>query len=208
MFLLKKENLDKAVELLKKGKILIFPTETSYGLGCDATNQKAVDKIFKIKGRQTDKPLLVVAPTVESARKYLEWSDILEKISSKRWPGPITVVGKYKINNSKIEKLKLSDGVVAKDGTVAVRVSAHPVCKFLSEKLGSPLVATSANLSEAGDIYDSADAIKIFENREFKPDAILDYGRVPFRKPTTIVSVIKKKLKILRQGEINVLHNP
>ncbi|MFA5175470.1 MAG: L-threonylcarbamoyladenylate synthase [Patescibacteria group bacterium] len=208
MFLLKKENLDKAVELLKKGKILIFPTETSYGLGCDATNQKAVDKIFKIKGRQTDKPLLVVAPTVELAKKYLEWSDILEKISSKRWPGPITVVGKYKINNSKTEKLKLSDGVAAKDGTVAMRVSDHPVCKFLSEKLGSPLVATSANLSEAGDIYDSADAIKIFENREFKPDAILDYGRVPFCKPTTIVSVIEKKIKILRQGEMNVLHNP
>jgi len=195
-------NQTEALDYLKSGKTIIFPTETSYGLGCDATNQKAVNKIFKIKGRRPDKPLLVVVPTVEMARKYLEWSPLLEKLSLKYWPGPFTVVSKVKVKSEKLKVGELAKGVVGSNGTVAVRVSSADAPKYLSEKLGRPVVATSANISDAGDAYDSEELIKTYEGREFQPDAIIDAGVLPHNPPTTIVSVVGEELKVLRQGAI------
>lgn len=78
------------------GKTFILPTETSYGLCCDATNAEAVERIFTIKERKSDKPLLIILPTVAMAKQVLVWNDLLEKISTKYWPGPLTVVGTYK----------------------------------------------------------------------------------------------------------------
>ena len=193
-------NKEKALEYLKSGKIIIFPTETSYGLGCDAANQEAVGRIFKIKGRRPDKPLLVVVPTIEMAKEYLEWNENLDRLS-KRWPGPLTVVAEYKKFRNK-EIKKLSDGVVGQDNTVAVRVTNAEIPKYLSESLGRPVVATSANLADAGDVYSSQELIKVYENREFQPDAIVDFGILPPNPPTTIVSVVGEELKVLRQGVV------
>ncbi|MBI5729123.1 MAG: Sua5/YciO/YrdC/YwlC family protein [Candidatus Magasanikbacteria bacterium] len=252
-------NLAELVVDLLSGKTIVFPTETSYGLGCDATNQAAVDKIFKIKGRKSDKPLLVVVPTVEMARKYLAWSDLLGTLAKKYWPGPLTVVGLYvpplfkegiegwsrtngkrllgfirtigmrselRKNKTKAEKLceiyntattarphptlhlkgeeTLADGVVSSEGTVAIRVTANPLLKSITEKLGKPLVATSANVADGGDSYSAESVIAQFQNRAVQPDIILDYGELPKRPPTTIVSVIGGKFKVFRQGEQEV----
>ena len=224
------EQLLTAVEALQNGQTIVFPTETSYGLGCDAANQDAVNKIFKIKGRQSDKPLLVVMPTVEMAKKYLVWNDLLEDLSKKYWPGPLTVVGEYlslrgALSDEAIPKFgsasegiaalpavarndSLAFGVVSPSNTIAVRVTNHPVLKFLSEKLGRPVVATSANLAGAGDIYDSK---KIIEKPSFAtsiggamPDILIDGGVLPQNPPTTIVSVVENNIKILRQGQIKI----
>ena len=92
MQILSPDQLEEAAVMLKKGKILVFPTETSYGLGCDATNQSAVDKIFKIKERSADKPLMMVVPEVEMAKKYLAWNSLVDRVAIKYWPGPVTVV--------------------------------------------------------------------------------------------------------------------
>lgn len=188
MKIINQDNLSEAVVALQAGNTVVFPTETSYGLGCDSTNQEAVDKIFQIKGRKNDKPLLVVVPSVEMAKKYLVWNDLLEDLSKKYWPGPLTVVGNGH---------DLAVGVVASDGTIAVRVTNHPIAKFLSEKLGLPVVATSANLADAGDIYDS-------KQIEVKPDILIDGGVLPQNPPTTIVSVVDNHLKILRQGQTKI----
>lgn len=199
MKVIDQKNLAEAVEALQEGQTIVFPTETSYGLGCDATNQNAVNKIFKIKGRKGDKPLLVVVPTVEMAKKYLVWNDLLEKLSGNYWPGPLTMVGKVKSLKSKVQSL--ASGVVAPDNTIAVRVTNHPIAKFLSEKLGGPVVATSANLADAGDIYDSKKIEEAFSSKSSKPDILIDGGVLPQNPPTTIVSVIDGNLKILRQGQ-------
>lgn len=193
----------EALDYLQSGKIIIFPTETSYGLGCDACDQKAVDKIFQIKGRRPDKPLLVVVPTVEMAKEYLVWNDKLEKLS-KLWPGALTVVSKLKVKSEKVKVSELAKGVVGTDGTVAVRVTNAEIPKYLSEQLGRPVVATSANLADAGDIYDSQELIKMYEDREFQPDAIIDAGVLPHNPPSTIVSVVNDKLKVLRQGKLEI----
>ncbi len=222
-------NLAQIVSELLNGKTLVFPTETSYGLGCDATNQEAVDRIFKIKGRRNNKPLLVVVPTVEMARRYVMWNELLEKIASKYWPGAVTVVGEYLSLRAKRSNLPvmaigsesrgiatspdanraprndtLVAGVVSQDNTLAIRVTAHPLLKSITEKLGRPLVATSGNIADTGDIYTAAEIIAQFENREVQPDIILNYGELPRHKPTTIVSAVSSKLEIIRQGEVVV----
>ena len=192
MKVISNNQLSIAVKYLKQGKILVFPTETSYGLGCDATNQNAVNKIFKIKGRQSDKPLLVVIPSVEMAKKYLVWNDLLSDLSKKYWPGPLTIVSEYN------KKENLATGVVASDNTVAVRVTNNPIAKFLSEKLGRPVVATSANLADAGEVYDP-------KKIEIKTDIIVNGGVLPHNPPTTIVSVVNNNLQILRQGQLQII---
>ncbi len=190
-------NLAQIVSEILNGKVLVFPTETSYGLGCDATNQQSVDKIFKIKGRTDDKPLLVVVDSVESAKKYLCWNKTLEKLAQKYWPGPLTIVGEYVGGN-------LAKGVVGKDNTIAVRVSAFPLIQSITSKIHRPLVATSANLAGEPSLFDSQEIVKVFSDKENMPDIILNYGVLPKSEPTTLVSVIGNKIKILRQGSVIV----
>ena len=98
----------------------------------------------------------------------------------------------------------LANGVVSDAGTLAVRVTAHPVVKFLSEKLGRPLVATSANIAGAGEIYDSQKLVKVFSTRAVQPDALVDNGLLPHHLPTTLVRIRQGKLEILRQGEVKI----
>jgi len=194
-------NQFQALEYLQAGKTVIFPTETSYGLGCDATNQTAVNKIFKIKNRRLDKPLLMVVSTIEMVKEYLEWTQLFQNLADKYWPGPLTVVGRLKFQNSIKSKI-LASGVVTQNGTVAVRVTNAEVPKYLSEKLGRPIVATSANIANAGDVYDSAELIKMYAGHESQPDIIITAGVLPSNLPSTIVSVIEGELKILRQGSL------
>lgn len=200
MKILKDCYLAEIITELFAGKTIIFPTETSYGLGCDATSQAAVNTIFDIKGRSDDKPLLIVVPTIEMAKKFIVWNNTIERLASKFWPGPLTVVGIAQPNAG------LASGVVSKSGTVAVRVTASPVAKFLSESLGRPLVATSGNISGAGDVYSADQAAQMFASVTNQPDIILDGGELPKRLPTTLVDASQDKIIVLRQGEIKIDH--
>lgn len=113
-------NLAQLVADILNGQTVVFPTETSYGLGCCATNQAAVDRVFKIKGRPSDKPLLVVVPSVEAAKEYLVWNELLEKVADKYWPGGLTVVGEYRRNPLLVFPLKRGGGLASppfKEGT-------------------------------------------------------------------------------------------
>ena len=199
MQITKECNLAQTVVDLLDGKTIVFPTETSYGLGCDATNQTAVDRVFAIKGRKSGKPLLVVVPNVEMAKKILVWNDTLEKLAQKYWPGPLTVVGEYKESEP-----ALARGVVVNDKTVAVRVTAHPLLVSITEKINRPLVATSANLADRGDIYSFEKIVDQFGHRSRQPDVLMDYGVLPKHKPTTIVKVLESGFEVVRSGEITV----
>lgn len=215
MKILSECNLAQLVIDLLDGQTVVFPTETTYGLGCDATNRAAVENIFKIKGRRPDKPLLVVVPTIEMAKKYLVWSPALDQIAAKYWPGPLTIVGEYarpekdsentKILRSAQDDIKdLAPGVVSSDNTLAIRVSAHLFIKSVTEKLGRPLVATSANIADAGELFSSDDVVAQFKDRAFQPDIILNNGILPKHLPTTIVRVRADQFEILRQGELTI----
>lgn len=201
MLVFKKDEIEKIAAFVKEGKVIIFPTETSYGMGCDAANQSAVDKIFQIKARAPGKPLLVVAPSATVAKKYLIWNGMLETIAKKYWPGALTVVGKYR---RPWFFGKLARGVVGADGTVAVRVTADAWLKNFCEKLNKPLVATSANLAGKGNLYDPHAIEKQFSGLAVVPDGIVDGGSLPVRPSSTVVSVIENQIQVLRQGEVKL----
>ena len=201
MIILKITETEKIIAALKLGQTIVFPTETSYGLGVDATNREAVKKIFKIKERAAGKPLLVVMSSIVAAKKYLRWSEPLNKLAQKYWPGALTVVGKY---HRRWLGKNLVPGVVTEAGTVAVRVPAESWLQALTVKLGRPLVATSANLSGTGEIYEPQKIIQSFAGKNFQPDLLVDRGVLPPHQPTTLVDVTKKQLQILRQGELKI----
>ncbi len=192
-------DLSLVVTKIKQGATLIFPTETSYGLGCDAANVDAVNKIFAIKGRDPSKPLLVVVPTVAMAQRYLEWNKTLERLAQKYWPGPLTIVGRY---HHTPNTPSLASGVVATNGTVAVRVTKYPYLRDLTRVLDKPLVATSANEAGQPPLYDSALAEALCAQLSVEPDIIVDAGSLPRTSATTLVSVVDDAVQILRQGEL------
>ena len=195
--------LDKnVIDALQSGQVLVYPTETCYGLGGDATNSDVVEKIYKIKQRLEEKPFLVVVPDVAMAMEYLEWGPQLDEIASRYWPGPLTVVGGVRLSEFGVRNL--ANGVVAPDGTIAVRVTAHPVAAELARALGRPLISTSANISGREPSYSADDIIKMFEGRENQPDILIDCGVLFQNPPTTIVSIVGGEIEVLRKGSVEV----
>ena len=193
---IKKADTKKIAKDLLVGRTIIYPTETCYGLGCDGTNQGAVDNIFEIKKRQKEKPLLVVMASVAMAREYVLWNPLLQKLSAMFWPGPLTVVADIAYEN------RLANGVKSVDNTLAFRITDHPFARALSTDLGAPVVATSANISSMGSPYDITHVTDMFVNEKIQPDIVIDAGDLPHKLDSTIVSVQKNSLRILRQGEL------
>lgn len=181
---------------LKDGVTIVYPTETCYGLGCDATNPEAVERIFAIKERREDKPLLVVVPDLASILEYVEWNPLLGRLADKYWPGPLTVVVPVKAGT------KLPPGVVGSDHTIAFRVTSHPLAEAISRELGSPLVSTSANISGGVNPYDSAAVTGAFADKPTSPDILIDAGMLPQQLPSTIVKLDGDAVKVIRQGEL------
>ncbi|MDP2917950.1 MAG: L-threonylcarbamoyladenylate synthase [bacterium] len=183
-----------AARYLKNGGVVAYPTETSYGLGVLATDAAAVRRLFILKGRSQRKSLSVITGSLARAKKIAKFNSLALALAKKYWPGPLTLVLPVRA------RARLASGVV-KDGTVALRVSSHPVALALTKKLGAPIVATSANRSGAP---------ACFSIREFKKQFpkhqnifLLDIGALPHRVPSTMI-ISNKKLTILRQGKIRV----
>lgn len=194
-----KDVLESTLEVLKKGGVIVYPTETCYGLGCDATNEEAVERIFKIKEREKNKPVLVIAENKEKFFEYVEWNETIEELTRAYWPGALTIVASLKERASHT----LAKGVIGSGGTIAFRVTSHPFAARLAQKLGRPLVSTSANLSSYPNPYDIKYVTSMFEGGEVVPDLIINAGDLPHQSPSTIVQVdAEGNKKVLRQGEI------
>jgi len=186
----------EAVKRLRAGHLVIYPTETAYALGADATNQKATRKIFQVKSRNKSKSLSLIVASLAMAEKYAKFSSSAKQLAKKYWPGPLTIVVPAKTKS-------IAESVISKDKTVAIRVSSHPLARLLSQRLRHPLVATSANLSGHSNIYSARSLKKSFAGA---PETIylLFGGTLPRRRPSTIVVLKNGKLIVLRQGSIKV----
>jgi L-threonylcarbamoyladenylate synthase len=186
------DRIDEAVAILKSGGVIAFPTETFYGLGADARNEAAIDKIFGIKGRDFKNPILVVI----GARDHLDAfaADIPEKarkLMDRFWPGPLTIVFRAAAS--------VSPKLTAGSGKIGIRLTSHPIAAELSGKLGGPVTATSANLSGAPECSSAEEVISQLKG---KLDGIVDGGRTPGGKGSTIVDVTSHPPKLLREGMI------
>ncbi len=182
-----KKGLLKAVRVLRKGGLLVYPTETAYGLGCDATSAKAVKKIYAVKGRGTNKPLSVIFGSMQIAKKYVSLDKPARLLMRKFMPGPLTLVTR--------PKRKLAG---SPKNEIAFRIPSSEFALALAKKLKKPVTATSANISGKKPVYTFKDAFAIFNN---KIDAIVDAGNLPERRVSTIFSL--GSMSILRKGAIS-----
>lgn len=133
--------ITQAADLLNKGKLVAFPTETVYGLGAIATSDTAVASIYKAKGRPSFNPLIAHVSSIEMAKKYVKWNEMAEALAKAFWPGPLTLVLPRRSD------CKLSYLISAGLETVAIRMPNHPMALELIEKTGIPIAAPSANKS-------------------------------------------------------------
>lgn len=192
-FVDKSNNYEQAVDILKNGGVVAFPTETVYGLGAIATDEQAVDKIFKAKGRPSDNPLIVHIGTQKEVEKYaVNITHDAELLMDAFWPGPLTLVFERKPN-------VIASNVTPNVETVGVRMPDHPVALGLLRALQAPLAAPSANRSgkpsptEAAHVYkDLAGLIPL----------ILDGGRTGIGLESTVIDMTTVPPLILRPGGV------
>ena len=181
--------IQKAAQIINKGGIVIFPTDTVYGIGCDPYNQKAVLSLYKIKKREKTKPLPVIGYSKKELEKIAEFNDKAEKIAEMFWPGPITLILKVKDEN-----IKKSLGLGKK---IAVRVPNNQ-CVLSLLKECKLLVATSANISGTTSLTDPNDCKRDLNGY----DLLIDGGILSDNGESTIVEIDENKLRVVRSGSV------
>lgn len=183
--------IDKIVQKLKNGEIIIVPTDTVYGIIADVYNDKAVERVFKVKNRIHSKPFLILVSNMEMLKEVTKEIQNTElEIMNRFWPGPLTILLR--------KTHKISDLVTASSDYVAVRMPDNKLLVDIIEKLGRPVIAPSANISGSP----SAHCIEqIGEKLKQDVDLIIDRGNLKSCE-STIVKVENSKIKILREGMI------
>jgi len=177
----------KASKIIKNGGIVVFPTDTVYGIGCNPYNKEAIQRIYKIKLREISKSLPILAFSKEVAAKIVEFDKNSEKIAQKIWPGPLTLI--LKLTD---EKLKASLNVIDK---IAIRVPKHQCVLELLKKCNF-VIGTSANISGTGPFRNPQEC---YQNiHDF--DLFLDGGIITSEGESTIIEFEEGKLKIHREG--------
>jgi L-threonylcarbamoyladenylate synthase len=184
-------SIDEAARLIREGELVAFPTETVYGLGGDATNERAVAKIFEAKGRPQFNPLISHVLDAGEARRLVEWSDIADKLAARFWPGPLTLV-LPRATNSPIALL-----ATAGLDTAAVRAPAHPMAQALIRAAGRPIAAPSANRSGA---VSPTRAEHVAESLGGRVKLILDGGPCEVGLESTVLDLTTAMPTLLRPG--------
>ena len=194
--------LPEIAAALRAGKIIAYPTETLYGLGCDAANARAAAKIFQIKGRASAKALPVLVSSPAMAQKYFCFTPLAKKLAKKYWPGPLTIVVDYNAQGKRFFKKSINQNSF----DAGVRFSGNAFATALVRKLGAPLVATSANASGKPAALSAPEVFNYFKKRKHQPDIIVDGGALKPSKGSTVVDARDCNLKILRQGDLEIRH--
>lgn len=183
--------LRRAAAALRAGGLVAFPTETVYGLGADATDDRAVALIFEAKARPRFNPLIVHVPGPDAAAGIAVWSDLADRLAARFWPGPLTLILRRK-RESGISKLVSAGGE-----TIALRAPAHPLARALLEASDLPIAGPSANRS--GRISPTT-AEHVRQNLGDRVDVILDGGACPVGVESTVLDVSDDRPVLLRPG--------
>jgi len=185
-----KKVITEATEYIKNGKVIICPTDTVYGLICDAKNKKAVEKIFKIKKRSFQKPISIFVKNLKAAKKYSKINKNQEKFLKKAWPGKTIVVLRVKGS--------FPSGIVCQWGKVGLRMSKYKLLNEILNKFKGPIAQTSANITGKPTPSKIQDILKQFKNKKWQPDIIINVGELS-GKPSKVIDLTKEPPKILRK---------
>ena len=178
-----------AIKKIKDGGIIVFPTDTVYGIGCDPYNKKTISRLYEIKKRKKTKPFPILGISKTELEKIAEFNTLEEKIAEKFWPGQVTLVLKVKD-----EKIRQS---LCLDKKIAVRVPNNQ-CVLSLLKECKLLVGTSANISGTTPFTDPNECSKNLT----KYDLLIDGGIIPSQSESTIVEIVGDDIKILREGNV------
>ncbi len=196
--------LQEAIRVLRHGGTVIVPTETAYGLAADPRNPDAVKRLFAIKGRDAQKPLGLMAGSLKQVRSLCEMN-AAEKKLAERWPAPLSIVLQLRENLS-TKWLNAFALVTAGSNRVSIRVSGHPWVRQLCLAFGFPLIATSANMSGAGEVFDPR-AFNSMLNHPPQPDLLINGGVLPRSAMSTVICVVHGTPQVLRAGAVKVMAN-
>jgi L-threonylcarbamoyladenylate synthase len=181
-----------AALMINNGGVVIYPTETLYGLGANALSEISVRRVFVSKGRPYGKPIPLLVRDIEMFREVAIVTELASKLIRSFLPGPLTLVLDEKINFPGL--------ITADTGKVAVRISNHPFVKQLFRHISQPLTSTSANISGGDNLYDIKGIYDAFNS---KVDLIIDSGTLHPSKGSTVVDLTKSPPSIIREGEIS-----
>ncbi|MHA2339529.1 MAG: L-threonylcarbamoyladenylate synthase, partial [Candidatus Hodarchaeales archaeon] len=193
--------LEQTSKILQNGEVIAFPTETVYGLGANAFNKNAVDKIFEIKGRPSDNPMIVhlhsknlLSSVVDMQEiKKLNLTATLDRLTKAFWPGPLTIILPKNKN--------LPNNVTANLNTVGVRIPSHPIALDLLKKCNLPIAAPSANISG----FPSPTTVEdVIEDLYGKIPIIIDGGKCEIGLESTVLDLTEKIPRIFRPGAVTI----
>lgn len=182
----------QGAQAIRRGELVAFPTETVYGLGADAFNERAVERVFEVKGRPKNNPLPVQIASVEDVSSLaVEISDVAKRLMEHFWPGPLTLVLRASPRVSKL--------ITAGTGNIGVRISNHPVALALIKEAGTPIVAPSANTS--GEPPQTT-AEQVLTYLEGKIELVIDAGPTEIQVSSTVLDVTETPPRVIRAGSI------
>ena len=184
--------ITKVIEVVKKGGIIAYPTDTYYGIGCDIMNKKAIEKIYLLKQRDTTKPFSFICSGLTHISHYAKVSNYAYKTMKRLLPGPYTFV----LEGSKlVPKIMLT-----KRKTAGIRVPNNSICLALVEALGNPIITTSASMPDGTIFFDPS---LIHDFFQASIDVVIDGGPVP-GYPSSVISLIDDIPEVIRKGRGDV----
>ncbi len=185
--------LTEALEYLKSGNLVAYPTETFYGLGADVWQPRALEKLFAVKGRDLEKAVSILLPSVEQIPRYVsEFSPVAQKLARRFLPGPLTLV----LPASADLERRLHGG----SGWIGIRVSSHPKAQSLVEAWGGAITTTSANPSAKPAAACESEVLDYFAT--YPEIGLLPGGDLPPSRGSTVLRVRDGSIELLRAGEI------
>lgn len=190
-----KKQVEKAIDVLKQGGIVIFPTDTAFGIGCVVDNEEAVKKLFAIRKRPENKATPVLVDTVTMAQKYLQPipKDVIDQLIEPYWPGGLTIVLPSLVE--KVPNLVRGGGT-----TIGVRIPAHPIARAIIRGVGKPILGPSANFAGEKTPYKLSDLnphLRKLVDYVVEEEA---YGK----EASTVIDCSTKPWKILREGAVKL----
>lgn len=185
-----KELIALAADVLKNDGIVVYPTDTLYGIAANALSKKAILKVYKVKGREFKKPLSIAFNSLTESKKYVKFNRTTLKLAKRFLPGPLTIILPMKYGFPK-------ELTGSKD--VGIRIPDNRITLELIKKFGYPITATSANISGNKGPITAEVAIKQIGDRV---DLILDGGKCKLKKPSTVIEIKNNEIKVLREGAI------
>ncbi len=189
------------VQILEQGGVILYPTDTLYGLGVDALNREALKKLRTLKGREEGKAISIVVADMTMAEEYAEVTPLAAKLAEAFLPGKLTLI----LN----AKDTLPGELTAGTGTIGIRIPNHVLCLNLARELGRPFTATSANVSDMESKHSVPEILAQFGSSAPFIDRVIDAGTLLESLPSTVVDARSEFPHILREGAIpseEILH--